>query len=125
MAVFKKGPINTANGWIAAPLNEKAAYDMDVPTHPEDFYRQSMTPEEMDAMELSTISERMLAESGIFLDISETEQPYVEAKDVKSLMKAIEEEMHRSNEPLKKACEKALDVLSFASEHGTGAIFWF
>lgn len=125
MYAFVYGPINTADGWIAAPLNDKAARDMNVPYHPSEFFKQDMTPEEMHAMEYSHIAEKMMAKTGVFLDISETEQPYVEPKNIGALIEIVNDELKASIDPLKTALEKTLAVLSYAKEHKTGVIFWF
>ena len=125
MCVFIDGPINTVDGWVAAPLNKKAARDMNVPFHPSDFFKQTMTPEEMHAMEYSHIAEKMAAKTGVFLDISETEQPYVEPKNIEALIEIVSDELKASTGPLKTALEKTLTVLNFAKDHKTRVIFWF
>ncbi len=125
MYAFINGPINTVDGWVAAPLNKKAARDMNVPSHPAAFFKHAMTPEEMHAMEYSHIAEKMKAKTGIFLDISETEQPYVEPNYIGALIEIVTDELKTSIEPLKTALEKTLSVLNFAKERKTGVVFWF
>lgn len=119
------GPINTCNGWIATPLTKRASRTMDVSVYKDEFYFKEITPIEMNAMEFSCLTEKMVERTGVFLDISETEQALVSAKDVETLIRIVNEEKTGAAGPLLEALEKTADVLERARENHAKAIFWF
>ncbi len=118
-------PIGITDGWVATPLTKEAAYCMNVPAHIDDFYSQNITPTEMNVLERSSLSEKMLKKTKVFLDISETEQAILKARYVSAFIDVANDEMNGASQVLRIALEKVLDVLHYALKNKADVIFWF
>ncbi len=118
-------PIGITDGWVATPLTKEAARRMNVPACVDDFYSQKIAPIEMNALERSNLSEKMLNKTKVFLDISETEQALLKARYVSAFIDVINDEMNGASQILRVALEKVLDVLCYALKNKADVIFWF
>ncbi len=112
-------------GFVATPRPEHQSNIWDVPSCPDAFFFEMLSEIEIGAVEESSLTDKIVAFGGPFLDLAEGEQDELSSDSIPFLLKAVDSMEGDKNDDLQRALTKIKSVANVALTNGKGIIFWF